>query len=316
MRQGKEEEMRMEAFWSIGKNGNPIENLPLSDNFMFGAVMTNPEMCKLFLEAALQKKISRIEFIDGEHGIANFPGLHGIRMDVYVEDEEDTRYNVEMQKTKVLRSLERRTRFYQGNIDRKFLASGEDYENLPNSYIIFVCDFDYYQKGLARYERISVIKDCPEIAYDDGAHVILFNTHYETVNVCKDIQEFLDYIRTNDNDMPMESELARMARRLVNQVRNDSEMGDKFMTLQRYLREAGKEERQKGREEGLAEGRAEGRVEGRAEGRAEGREEGLKEGICSIADVLTVSEIAKRFKTTEQFVCETLDNAGITPRKV
>ena len=45
---------------------------------------------------------------------------------------------------------------YQSAIDRNFLEKGEDYENLPESYIIFVCDFDYYDLGFASYERESL----------------------------------------------------------------------------------------------------------------------------------------------------------------
>ena len=170
-----------------------IKDLPLSDNFMFGAVMSDTEMCKLFLEAVLHKKIARIEFIDNEHTISNFPGLHGIRMDIYVEDDEGARYNVEMEKNnKTGDPLEKRGRFYQGKIDHNFLKSGVHYEDLPHSYIIYVCDYDYFGRGYACYERISTIKDCPDLAHDDGSHIIIFNTYYKTVNVSRDVQEFLE----------------------------------------------------------------------------------------------------------------------------
>ena len=39
-----------------------FKNLPLSDRFMFGEVMRNPGICKLFLEELLQCKIERIVF--------------------------------------------------------------------------------------------------------------------------------------------------------------------------------------------------------------------------------------------------------------
>ena len=38
----------------------PLSQLPLKDDFMFGEVMRNEKVCKLFLEALLGKKIARI----------------------------------------------------------------------------------------------------------------------------------------------------------------------------------------------------------------------------------------------------------------
>lgn len=58
--------------------------------------------------------------------------------------------------------------------------------------VIHVCDYDYFGRGYACYERISTIKDCPDLAHDDGSHIIIFNTYYKTVNVSRDVQEFLE----------------------------------------------------------------------------------------------------------------------------
>lgn len=262
----------------------PLKELPLSDNFMFGAVMSDPEVCRPFLEAVLQKKIVSVQSIHKEETIANYPGLRGVRLDVYVTDEDGVRYDVEMQgRSHSIPYLEQRTRFYQGSIDRDFLKSGEDYENLPESYVIFVCNFDYYGAGYACYERISCIKDCPEITYDDGSHAIFFNTHYKTVNVNKDIQEFLDYIRTNDDNTPLGGELAKKAREKVQEVRNSEKWEVEYMTMQMYLKEKYNE------------------------GREEGRIEILSANIRSIADILSPTEIAKRFNVSLDFVQQVLN---------
>ena len=103
----------------------PLKSLPLSDNFMFGAVMSDPEVCTLFLEEVLQKKIIRLAYVNSEQTIANIPGLHGIRLDVFVEDEAHNRYDIEMQArgSVYAKHLESRVRFYQSSIDRDFLTS-------------------------------------------------------------------------------------------------------------------------------------------------------------------------------------------------
>ena len=134
----------------------PLSQLPLSDDFMFGEVMRQPEVCQLFLECLLEKEIARIEYISKQEDLSDDVSGHGIRLDVYLNDAAGTHYDIEMQKTSS-QGLERRIRYYQGGIDRRCLGKGLDYTDLPESYVIFVCDFDYYHAGLARYERMSCI---------------------------------------------------------------------------------------------------------------------------------------------------------------
>mgnify|MGYP002519430025 CR=1 FL=1 len=245
----------------------PLSQLPLSNSYMFGEVMRREEVCKLFLEALLGKKIARIEYIGKEEDLSDDYQYHGIRLDVYLEDEQGTCYDVEMQRTDQ-RSLERRVRYYQSGIDRKLLEKGLDYEDLPESYVIFICDFDYYGKGFAAYERTCCVNGNAEIAYEDGSHAIILNSRYETGNVDKAILEFLDYIRTADDGLPVTSELAEQAKEWVRRVRRDKTKEVPYMTWAMSIRDA--------RKEALAEGRAEGRAEGEARGRAEGRAEGME----------------------------------------
>ena len=117
-----------------------FKNLPLSDRFMFGEVMRNPGICKLFLEELLQCKIERIVFATKEADLSDTVLGHGIRLDVFLADEHNTHYDIEMQNTSD--SIEKRSRYYQSVIDRELLRRSMDYDKLPESFIIFVCNFD------------------------------------------------------------------------------------------------------------------------------------------------------------------------------
>ena len=169
----------------------PLRSLPLSNDFMFGMVMTRPDICKLFLEGLLGKRIAKIEYIDRQKDNTDSYDFHGIRLDVYLADQEGIIYNIEMQKVNQ-HDLELRARFYQSGIDRKALEKSADYTELKNSYVIFVCDFDYYGRGLAVYERVSGIRDCLDLRYDDGSRVLFLNSRYSTPNADRSIREFLD----------------------------------------------------------------------------------------------------------------------------
>lgn len=238
------------------RNNIPYRELPLSDNFIFGEVMSNAEVCTLFLEALLGKPIAKIEYISKEQSYADTLGMHGIRLDVYIEDENNTRYDIEMQCVDS-KALERRIRYYQGGIDRNFLRAGGDYIDLPESYVIFICDFDHYGAGLALYERECILKGTG-IQYDDGSHAIILNTKYSKPgDASKDILEFLDYVRTNDGKVQVSGQLTKLARALCDEVRSDEKKEEMYMTLQRLLQD----ERREAKAEGKAEGRAEGKME-------------------------------------------------------
>jgi predicted transposase/invertase (TIGR01784 family) len=156
------------------------------------------------------------------------------------------------------KDLERRVRYYQSGIDRNFLAKGEDYSNLPESYIIFVCDFDYYKKGLARYERVWKIKDAEDLTVNDGSHSIILNSRYTQTNVSPAIKDFLDYIRTKDDRYPYASDLVKKTVAEVERLRENKTLEVTYMTWKMSMRD----ERMIGREEGREQGREEGREQG------------------------------------------------------
>ena len=255
----------------------PLRELPLKNDFMFGQVMRNPDICKLFLEELLGKEIDHIEYIENQKEISDSYEHHGIRLDVYLKDEAGTVYAIEMQMT-IKYDLEKRVRFYQGSIDRNELLKGHAYSKLSDSYVIFICDFDYFGTGLAVNERVSTIKDT-DVAYEDGSHVIFLNSRYTQANAGPAITEYLDYIRTNDDSGNYTTELLHKTVEKVNEVRSDDKMEVSYMMWQLKYQDA------------VEEGRAEGRAEGLAEGRTEGREEGWTER--------TVSDLRNLMKNTD-----------------
>lgn len=159
----------------------PFKQLPFRHRFMFAQVMSDPDICKLFLEKLLKIEIDHIEYIDTEKNVENSSRFHGVRLDVYLKDGTGTIYNIEMQVEKATLPL-KRPRYYQSQVDRRLLAKGCSYQELPDTFIIFVCDFDYFGAGLAVYERESRIKGTG-IPYEDGTHVYILNSRYKKVTV-------------------------------------------------------------------------------------------------------------------------------------
>lgn len=169
----------------------PFEELTISDDFMFCKVMHNEELCKELLEIILGVEIEKIAYHEDQKVFRETIDGKGIRLDVYVGDENHTIYDLEMQTTNT-RELPKRTRYYHSAIDRGHLESGERYNKLNDSYVIFICTFDLFDKGYGKYTFETLCKENTNIELQDGRHTIFVNTTGVTDD--KKLQELLDYI--------------------------------------------------------------------------------------------------------------------------
>ena len=81
-----------------------------------------------------------------------------VRLDVYVKDDRETVYDIEMQVSDT-KELPKRSRYYQGMIDLQLVDAGQHYKKLNKSYIIFICPFDLYGKGRHIYTFENICKE-------------------------------------------------------------------------------------------------------------------------------------------------------------
>ena len=239
-----------------------LKELTIKDNFMFGAVMMDEENCKGLLERVLQIPIDHVE-ISREKSIVYHPEYKGVRLDVYAKDENQTRYNVEMQVQKKP-NLGKRSRYYQSQMDMEMLLAGEDYAELPNTYVIFICDFDPIGENKYRYTFRAKCEELPEMNLEDGRTIVFLNTHGQNESeVPKELVTLLHYIRedVDGSEREYHDSYVERLQKFIREVKSNREMEERFMVFEEMLRD----ERAEGREEGRAEGRTEGRTEDRKE---------------------------------------------------
>ena len=154
-----------------------LNDLTIKDNFMFGAVMCDENNCKDLLELVLQFSIDRVE-VSKEKSIVYHPAFKGVRLDVFAKDEQGTHYDIEMQALQKS-SIEKRSRYYHSQMDMEFLLSGEDYERLPNSYVIFICDFDPFGEKKYIYTFESICNEDKNLILKDGRRSVFLSTKGE-----------------------------------------------------------------------------------------------------------------------------------------
>ena len=115
-----------------------FDKLTIMNDFMFGTVMRKEEFCKPLLETILGVKIRALVYLNEQESIkADIPDSRGVRLDVYVEDDQNTVYDIDVQTTSNT-NLPKRMRMYQSMIDVRALEEGDDYQKLKKSFVIFI----------------------------------------------------------------------------------------------------------------------------------------------------------------------------------
>ncbi len=225
-----------------------LKNLTIKNNFMFAAVMSDEENCKGFLERALSMKIDYVE-ISTEKNIVYHPEYKGVRLDVYAKDENNTRYNIEMQVLKQP-ALGRRSRYYQSQMDMELLLKGCEYAELPDSYVIFLCDFDPFGEGKYRYTFWIACKETEKVSLKDGRCIMFLNTRGKNAeDVPKELVSFLEFVHADlkESQKDFQDDYVRQVQKSVIHIKGSREMEERFMVLEELL----KDERREGLKEGL-----------------------------------------------------------------
>lgn len=172
----------------------PYKDLLFTDDYMFRKVLYHDkELCGRLVELLLDIKVAKIEYVDQEHMISATSDSRGVRMDVYVKDDKGTVFDLEMQNLTEI-SLPKRTRFYQSMIDIEHLVSGENYGELPDSYIVFICIFDPYGKGFPKYEFRELCLQDARIELGSGTSKVFINAESRKEDTPEGMRAFLDYL--------------------------------------------------------------------------------------------------------------------------
>lgn len=214
-----------------------LQQLTIKDNFMFAAVMLDEENAKGVLERALGIEIDRVE-ISVEKSIVYNPEYKGIRLDVYLKDDKGRHFNVEMQVANS--KIAKRARYYHSQVDMELLGTGIDYEELPPTYVIFICDFDPFGLGKFRYTVHRSFAENEKYTYDDGSYTIFLSTKGTNENEVSDsLTKFLRFagaeLDNSQNDY--HDEFVYRLQKTVEKIKYDREMGRRYMLLEEIRKE-------------------------------------------------------------------------------
>ena len=252
-----------------------IQHLRLADSVLAQLFFRqDKESTQLLLRIVMDKPNLLVREVRTEELLPNL-GRHAVRLDVLATDENGTRYNIEMQ-LDPRRASAQRLRYYASVLDASLLPEGEDYEQLPEVWVIFICDFDPLGRTRPLYHFVR--RDVEENTdMNDGSHLVYVNGTVQDAGTA--LADLMHDIFCADPARMRIKALAHAVRQYKSSKKGIQEMSGVLEKLAQQVRA-------EGFAAGMAEGEARGRAAGREEGRAAGREEGRLENSRAIARLL------------------------------
>lgn len=239
--------VKNENFIMQAKESKTLQELNLTDDFLFDVATEELENCKAIIELTTGLRLKSLKWKSGQKVIHNLPGKRGVRLDFIAESEDGRIFDVEMQNRNE-GNIPKRTRFYQALIDAPILKSGErGFDKMNPLYIIIICNYDPYGKKKYCYTFDNQCKEVPGLRLGDEVTKLLLSTKGENKEeVSKELVDFLHYV-TESNENGLSDECDERLKRLhesIREIKASADMEVEYMKMEereRIIRDEGKQ---------------------------------------------------------------------------
>ena len=158
-----------------------IKNLRLIDDELMTIVFSgDKEATELLIRILLNRndlKVTKSMTQEQKHNLFG----RSIKLDIVAEDIFKTEYNIEIQRADKGAGA-KRIRYHQAMIDSHTLKKREDFETLPNLYIIFILEHDMFGRNEPIYSVSKTLnikdEDGNNLLFDDGCNIMYINGEY------------------------------------------------------------------------------------------------------------------------------------------
>ena len=150
-----------------------IKNFTLMSDIFMRNVFKKRECLEYVLQVIMEKQDLHVIDQIIQKDYKNLQGRSAV-MDCVARDSTGKQFDVEIQQDNEGASP-KRARYHSGLMDMNTLNPGQDFEELPESYVIFITRDDILGYGLPIYHIDRQIKELNE-AFQDEAHIIYVNS--------------------------------------------------------------------------------------------------------------------------------------------
>ena len=218
----------------------------MDDDFMTVVFDGDNEITEFLLRILLNRDDLRVKKVTTQKEKRNLFG-RSVKLDILAEDTQGKVYNVEVQREDEGASP-KRVRYNQAMLDSHSLKKKKDFSQLPETYIIFITENDYYGLGQPFYKVRKTIElartDSTYLPFDDGCNIIYVNGKYRGNDALGKLMH--DFCTPNADEMNYNE--------LAEKVRYHKQETEGVRTMCRIVEEYGKEREAEGLKRGLKRG--------------------------------------------------------------
>lgn len=150
-----------------------IQKMTLMDDIFFNSFMdNNVGAMEYILNIILARTDLKVLQVQAQHGVPNLYG-RSVRFDVFATDQYGREYNFEVQNANS-GADPKRARYNSDMLDLRKLKAGDDFAQLPETYVIFITANDVLGYNLPIYHIERCIMEVGK-KFNDSAHIIYVN---------------------------------------------------------------------------------------------------------------------------------------------
>lgn len=170
---------------------------PIDDDFMRCLFKDNIELVEFVLRIITGKEDLIITECQTQKDMKRLVGARSVCLDAYGTDSSGKKYDLEIQRED-RGANPHRARYHSSVLDIENLNAGQEFNELPDTYTIFITEKDFYGEGKAIYpiERINLATGQ---FFEDGEHILYVNGEYRGESELGKLMH--DFNCTNADDM-------------------------------------------------------------------------------------------------------------------
>ena len=251
-------ERSIEKFKEYIKKLNPI------DDIIFRKMAENKEFCEEILRVFLQDYYLKVLNNKSQYAITNID-RRSVILDAYCELRDGKRVNIEVQNADNV-NHQKRVRYYSSVLTTSLMKKGENFDNVPEVCMIYICNFDVFRENKSLY-LIKRVIDGSNTEVDNGLKEIYISANISDGSALSELMEVFTKDDCYSDNFPITSKMKYDFK----YVKEGNKMTDTMKEIYEIF-----------------------------EGRKEGKKEGIKEGAINILltlvkdGIISIEEAAKR----------------------
>ena len=173
-----------------------IRNFRLMDDDFMSKVFEDKTCAEFLLKIILNRDDLTVQEVHGQHDLKNLQG-RSVRLDILAIDRENRAYNIEVQRSDRGAGV-KRARYNSSLLDANLTQTGDAYDALNETYVIFITENDVLKAGLPIYHIHRMVEETGAV-FNDQSHIIYVNSQIKDESALGKLMH--DFFCTDAKDM-------------------------------------------------------------------------------------------------------------------